>query len=153
MPDLDDVGYATQFQQLVKKYEQDYEASRNLERIRAGVSRNSVMSYMLEEHSEIQTIWKIDSNYKDYGRIDRITKGSVPFLAYTNDGHPILKNDPGIDHGNAIHYNLVRSTNGELHSQIDINNLPLSSMFAQEAEGQVDNNNDAVIQPSVPEDP
>ena len=154
MPDLDNSGYATQFDQLVKKYENDYEASRNLERIRAGVSRNSVMSYMNQEHGEINTIWKLDKNYSDPGRIDRITQGQVPFLTYTADGHPILKNDSGIDHGRATHYNMVRERNGTLHSQIDMDNLPLSSMndFQVEAEGQVEQSNPAQIQQSVLED-
>ena len=154
MPDLDDVGYSSQFEQLVKKYENDYKASSNLERIRAGLSRNSVMSYMNQEHGEIQTIWKLDNNYKDPGRIDRITQGRVPFLTYTADGHPILKNDSGIDHGRATHYNMVREQNGTLHSQIDVNNLPLSAMndFQVQAEGQVEMSNPAQIQSSVLED-
>ena len=153
-PDLDDVGYSSQFDQLVKKYENDYKASRNLERIRAGLSRNSVMSYLNTEHGEIQTIWKLDKNYKDPGRIDRITQGNVPFLAFSADGHPILKNDSGIDHGRGTYYNMVRAPSGELHSQVDINQLPISEMndFHVEAEGQVEMSNPAQISSSVQDD-
>ena len=78
----------------------------------------------------------------------------MPFLTYTADGHPILKNDSGIDHGRATHYNMVREQNGTLHSQIDMDNLPLSQMndFRVESEGQVEEHNPADIQQSVQED-
>ena len=81
VPNLDDSAYALQFQALVKKYENDYAKSRDLERVRAAVSRNSVISYMNSEHGEVQTVWKLDGNYKDPYRLSRISQDRVPWLA------------------------------------------------------------------------
>ena len=125
--------------------------SRKLERIRAGVSRNSVISYLNTEHGEVNTIWKIDGNHKDPYRLSRITQDKVPWLAYTADGHPVLRNDTSIDHGADIHINMVRAPSGRLHQQIDMDHLPSMNDFQELANGQVSQENQAAIQESNPD--
>ena len=98
--------------------------STNLERVREAASRNTVISYMNREHNEMHSIW-VDPNAQtpDHARLEQITQETMPHLAYTATGHPVLYNDPGIDHQARTYMNMVNTTQG-LSTQLNFDRMP-----------------------------
>jgi len=124
IPDVDDPTYNAEYRDLMLRYRDDPEMSRNLERVREAADRNQIVTYMNNEHNEIHSIWTDPKAPRpDHARVERITQETTPFLAYTATGHPVLVNDPGIDHQAQTYMNMVNTPTG-VARQLNFDRMP-----------------------------
>jgi hypothetical protein len=124
IPNVDDPTYNAEYRDLMLRYRDNPEMSTNLERVREAASRNQIISYMNREHNEMHSIWTDPTaNTPDHARLENITQESTPHMAYTATGHPVLYNDPGIDHQARTYMNIVRTPQG-LSQQLNLDRLP-----------------------------
>ena len=124
IPDVDDPTYNAEYRDLMLRYRDDPVMSKNLERVREAADRNLVVTYMNNEHHEIHSIWTDPKAPRaDHARVERITQETAPFLAYTATGHPVLVNDPGIDHQALTYMNMVNTPTG-VARQLNFDRMP-----------------------------
>ena len=113
-PDLTNIyGGSEQYKGLVKKYENDYQMSRNLERVGTAVWAPNVLRYLNKTHNEMKSLWH--NGTLDADKIEQITQGNAPSFSYNSQGHIVLVNDTTIDHGFNHNRNMVHSFNDSQH--------------------------------------
>ena len=112
-------GGADAYTDLIKKYENDPEMMRKLERVETGTRAPNVLNYLDTAHGELRSTYHSGLTNDD---ISNITQGSMPDFAYNSAGHVVLKNDRTIEHPNNFYRHVVNyvSPSGDVqHSQMD----------------------------------
>ena len=88
-------GGNEQYEDLLDKYDDDYQMMTNLERVDTAIRAPYVLNYLDTTHNELRTTYH---NGLSHDFIHNITNSNMPGFAYNSAGHIVLRDDKTINH-------------------------------------------------------